>query len=111
MKNLLKSIKFDFPPYRRKFSHREAVAELRRHAGTQFDPHFLEKFIKRLETLFPESAFHVPAICKFEYEQINHSVPRSNTRHITPVRKHECVEKKEHIQLSLLAQSFDSEGV
>jgi len=42
-------------PYRRAFSHREAVAELRRHAGTQFDPHLLEKFLKMLETHFPES--------------------------------------------------------
>jgi HD-GYP domain-containing protein (c-di-GMP phosphodiesterase class II) len=42
-------------PYRRALSHREAVAELRRHAGTQFDPHLLEKFLKMLETLFPES--------------------------------------------------------
>jgi len=49
-------------PYRRTFSHREAVAELRRHAGTQFDPHLLEKFLKMLETLLPESEFHPPAI-------------------------------------------------
>ena len=49
-------------PYRRTFSHREAVAELRRHAGTQFDPHLLEKFLKMLETLFPESEFHPSAI-------------------------------------------------
>jgi diguanylate cyclase (GGDEF)-like protein/PAS domain S-box-containing protein len=41
-------------PYRRAFSHREAVAELQRHAGTQFDPELLERFLKMLKTLFPE---------------------------------------------------------
>jgi diguanylate cyclase (GGDEF)-like protein/PAS domain S-box-containing protein len=39
-------------PYRRAFSHREAVAELRRHAGTQFDPELLDIFLKMLETHF-----------------------------------------------------------
>jgi diguanylate cyclase (GGDEF)-like protein/PAS domain S-box-containing protein len=39
-------------PYRRKCSHREAVTELRRHAGTQFDPELLDIFLKMLETHF-----------------------------------------------------------
>ncbi|HVP77333.1 MAG TPA: HD domain-containing phosphohydrolase, partial [Thermodesulfobacteriota bacterium] len=39
-------------PYRRTFSHREAVAELRRHAGTQFDPQLLDIFLKMVETHF-----------------------------------------------------------
>ena len=41
-------------PYRRTFSHREAVAELRRHAGAQFDPDLLETFLKMLQSLLPE---------------------------------------------------------
>ncbi|WXJ82607.1 putative cyclic di-GMP phosphodiesterase [Moorella humiferrea] len=33
-------------PYRRAMSHVQAVAELRRHAGTQFDPYLVEKFLQ-----------------------------------------------------------------
>jgi diguanylate cyclase (GGDEF)-like protein/PAS domain S-box-containing protein len=41
-------------PYRRAFSHREAVAELLKHSGTQFDPKLVERFIQMLETHPPE---------------------------------------------------------
>jgi diguanylate cyclase (GGDEF)-like protein/PAS domain S-box-containing protein len=44
-------------PYRKAFSHAEAVTELRRCAGTQFDPKLLEKFVQMLETHFPELEF------------------------------------------------------
>ena len=50
MQCVLATKKGIFPPT----SHREAVAELRRNAGTQFDPHLLEKFVKMLKALFPE---------------------------------------------------------
>jgi len=36
-------------PYRRAFSHGEAVAELLKYSGTQFDPKLLEKFMQMLE--------------------------------------------------------------
>ena len=42
-------------PYRRAFAHSEAVAELLKHSGTQFDPKLLERFVKMLETHPPES--------------------------------------------------------
>jgi diguanylate cyclase (GGDEF)-like protein/PAS domain S-box-containing protein len=49
-------------PYRRKCSHREAVAELQRHAGTQFDPHLLEKFVKMVEIHFHGSELELRVI-------------------------------------------------
>jgi HD-GYP domain-containing protein (c-di-GMP phosphodiesterase class II) len=36
-------------PYRKAFSHTEAMGELLRHSGTQFDPDLLEKFVQMIE--------------------------------------------------------------
>jgi HD-GYP domain-containing protein (c-di-GMP phosphodiesterase class II) len=36
-------------PYRKAFSHAEAMGELLRHSGTQFDPSLLEKFVQMIE--------------------------------------------------------------
>ena len=41
-------------PYRKTLSRPEAVTELQRHTGTQFDPKLLEKFVQMLETRPPE---------------------------------------------------------
>jgi diguanylate cyclase (GGDEF)-like protein/PAS domain S-box-containing protein len=41
-------------PYRRAFSHEEAVAELLNHSGTQFDPQLLEKFLQMLDRHLPD---------------------------------------------------------
>ena len=38
--------------YRRRYSPREAMAELRKYAGTQFDPELLDIFLKMVETHF-----------------------------------------------------------
>jgi HD-GYP domain-containing protein (c-di-GMP phosphodiesterase class II) len=41
-------------PYRKAMSHKEAVRELQRCAGTQFDPDLVEKFIQVLQEIDPE---------------------------------------------------------
>lgn len=42
-------------PFRRAFSHAEAVATLQSRSGTQFDPDILDKFVRMLESHPPES--------------------------------------------------------
>jgi HD-GYP domain-containing protein (c-di-GMP phosphodiesterase class II) len=37
-------------PYRRAFSHEEALAELIKNSGTQFDPKLLKKFLQMVES-------------------------------------------------------------
>ena len=48
-------------PHRRTFFHEEAVAELLRHSGTQFDPKLLEKFVHMLKTRPRESDYGLTA--------------------------------------------------
>jgi len=36
-------------PYRDKISKKEAIAELRKHSGTQFEPRLVDEFVKLVE--------------------------------------------------------------
>lgn len=45
-------------PYRKALSKEAAMAELRRHAGTQFDPQVVERFLALLQSS-PDSSLHV----------------------------------------------------
>ena len=49
-------------PYRRACSLVEAVAELLRHSGTQFDPKLVKKFVQMLETNRAESKSNPPSV-------------------------------------------------
>ena len=49
-------------PYKRAMSHDQALEELRRHAGTQFDPELVEIFCDLYATRAPEADVHIQAI-------------------------------------------------
>ncbi|MDA8745798.1 diguanylate cyclase [Rubripirellula amarantea] len=52
-------------PYRKGKSHEEAIAEIRRCAGTQFDPTLVEHFVSKIEAAIPTLATGAIAIQKF----------------------------------------------
>ena len=52
-------------PYRKGKSHDEAIIEIRRCAGTQFDPTLVEHFIDKVEAAVPATATGAIAIQKF----------------------------------------------
>ncbi|MEW6574513.1 MAG: diguanylate cyclase, partial [Bacillota bacterium] len=45
-------------PYRRAMSHDEAVAELKRYAGTQFDPQIVDKFLEVQKAIIKSLVLH-----------------------------------------------------
>jgi HD-GYP domain-containing protein (c-di-GMP phosphodiesterase class II) len=48
-------------PYRRALSREDALEELRRNAGTQFDPRVVKAFARTLGELYPSDATNVSA--------------------------------------------------
>lgn len=63
-------------PYREGRSHEEAIAELKRCAGTQFDPEIVERFIQTIEGLRKVNRDCSPTVLKQITLQIGHQIER-----------------------------------
>lgn len=62
--------------YRKGRSHEEAIEELRRCAGTQFDPELVEHFVEKIESRSPAVAAGAMAVRKQTAIQIGYQVER-----------------------------------